>query len=70
MKDKLIDSLKDILEVDEINDNDNLEDYEMWDSLAKLALITTIEEIYNKSISEDTIDTFKKINDIYLFLEV
>lgn len=70
MKDKLLESLKDILEVDEINDSDNLEDYEMWDSLAKLALITTIEEIYNKSISEDSIDTFKTVNDIYLFLEI
>jgi len=44
--DKLIDLLKDILEVDIINYDDILTEYETWDSLTALSLIAAIGEEY------------------------
>jgi len=69
MRDELIESIKDILEVDQINMEDELESFEMWDSLAKLSLVTSIDEIFKKSINEEVVDEFKIVSDIFEYLQ-
>ena len=60
MKDKLIEQLKDILEVEdrEINLEDKFREYEEWDSLAFLSVIAMIDEEFDVVI--ETVD-FKKL---------
>jgi acyl carrier protein len=70
MRDELIESIKDILEVDQINMEDELESFEMWDSLAKLSLVTSIDEIFKKSINEEVVDEFKIVSDIFEYLQI
>lgn len=70
MRDELIESIKDILEVDQINMEDELESFEMWDSLAKLSLVTSIDEIFKKSINEEVVDEFKIVSDIFKYLQI
>lgn len=70
MRDELIESIKDILELDQINMEDELESFEMWDSLAKLSLVTSIDEIFKKSINEEVVDEFKIVSDIFKYLQI
>ena len=60
MKDKLIEQLKDILEIEdrEINLEDKFREYEEWDSLAFLSVIAMIDEEFDVVI--ETVD-FKKL---------
>lgn len=60
MKDKLIEQLKEILEVEdrEINLEDKFREYEEWDSLAYLSVIAMIDEEFDVVI--ETVD-FKKL---------
>lgn len=54
----------DILEIDSISDNDILEEFDMWDSLARLTLLAFIDKHYDINLFEDDIKDVKTIRDI------
>lgn len=62
--------LEDIMELDEgeLDINAVLEDFEEWDSLAKLSLMATIKRLYNNVISVEEIRNFVTVKDICDYL--
>jgi len=48
---KFEDGVAELLEVDSINEADELENFEAWDSLTSLSIIAFIDENYNISVS-------------------
>lgn len=53
--------LMDILEVDELNDDDLLEDFEAWDSLAILSIISVIGSDLRKTVGVSEIKGAKTV---------
>lgn len=56
--------MADILEVDSINDTDLLEDYDEWDSLARLSLQSFIDTQYKINLFQPDIADVKTLADI------
>ena len=62
--------LAEILEVEpqDIDLSKKFEDFETWDSLAALSLISLADTDYNKSVNRAKLLEFETINDFYNFL--
>ena len=54
----------DILEVESINDEDLLENYDEWDSLARLSLLSFIDTEYSVNLFQPDISGVKTLADI------
>ena len=66
---KFIDQMTEIFEVDEINLNDKLVDFDAWDSLTQLSIIALSEEEYGVTISANELieaDTIQGIKDLIM----
>lgn len=63
--------LADILEVDveDVVENKQLEDYETWDSVAVLSVIAVINEEFNRFPMADEIRAYKTVGDLMNALE-
>lgn len=57
----ILNSLKDILEVDAIDTSLRFEDFEAWDSLAVLTLISTLDSDYAITINRESLEKFENI---------
>jgi len=68
MKDELLTKIAEILEVDHVNINDNLKDFEEWDSLTALSIIALADSEYNKKLTNDLLKEFKTINHLVNFI--
>lgn len=60
---ELIEKLKDILEVDELNLQSKFSDYETWDSLSVLSVLALIDSTYHKQMTAKEVDGFATIGD-------
>lgn len=56
--------LEDILEVESVNIEDVLEDFDYWDSLAILSIISMASESYKKTLKASDIRECKTIGDL------
>lgn len=56
--------MADILEVDSVNDEDLLENYDEWDSLARLSLLSFIDTEYSINLFQPDIADVKTVADI------
>ena len=63
--------LEEIMDLDEgtLSVDDNLEDYEEWDSLSKLSLIAEVKKQFGKVLSTNNIRSFKTVQDICDYFE-
>ena len=63
---QLLELLEDVFEMDSeiMNLEDAFKDYESWDSLTLLALIATIHDEFDVSLSNNDIEELNTINDI------
>ena len=57
------------VELEEIQENVLLEDFEPWDSMSKLSLIVLMDDECGKELSGEQILEFKTIGDIIDFME-
>lgn len=66
MEEKLLDLLKDILEIEDrdIHLSDIFRDYEEWDSIANLTLIACIDEEFEVIISSNELKELHTVQDI------
>jgi len=66
MEEKLIEQLKDIMEIEdrEINFNDNFREYEEWDSLVNLSVIAMIDEEFDVVIDTNTYRKLVTVKDL------
>lgn len=53
--------LAEILEVELVSDNDNLEEFDLWDSLALLSIAAFIDANYNVQIGTDDFENIKTL---------
>lgn len=60
---ELIEKLKDILEVDELDVKQKFSDYENWDSFAILSLLALIDSTYHKQMTAEEVKAFATIED-------
>lgn len=56
--------LEDILDVETVNDKDALEEFDYWDSLAILSIISMASESYKKTFKAADIRECKTIGDL------
>ena len=56
--------LAEILEEETVNDTDVLEDFEYWDSLAILGIISMVSENYKKTFKAADIRTCETVGDL------
>ena len=68
MKEKLLKTLNEALEIETVNLDENLEDYDNWDSLTRLSLIALIDEHFEIQFSDKEFNEFKTGNDIQSFI--
>lgn len=57
------------VEIEEIQENVILEDFEPWDSMSKLSLIVLMDDECGKKLSGEQILEFNTIGDIIDFME-
>lgn len=56
--------MADILEVDSVSDDELLEENDMWDSLARLSLLSFIDKEYGVNLFQPDISDVKTVADI------
>lgn len=62
--------LKDILEVDSIVLDDNLDDFEAWDSLSVLSIIALLDSDYGVRITANQLEEFETVKEIVDYIEI
>ena len=68
MSEELKDALCEIFEIDEVKETDNLRDYEMWDSLAGLSIISLCDAKYGFTLSAATLKTLITVSDLAQYI--
>lgn len=64
MKEELLEKLAEILEEDTINETDELESFEEWDSLTTLSLIAMADSDYSVTLSNEVVEEFVTVKDV------
>ena len=60
---ELIEKLKDILELDELDVTKRLADYEQWDSLSTLLVISMLNSDYGITMTKEELNQFASIKE-------
>jgi acyl carrier protein len=61
--------IAELLEVDTVNDEDILEEFESWDSLTVLSIIAHVDENYKITISANDLNEAKNIGSLKRLIE-
>ena len=64
----LKEKLQDILEVEDLNMNSKFSDFEEWDSLTTLTLISVVDTDYGITLNKDILENFKSLNEFCEFI--
>lgn len=64
MKEELLEKLAEILEEDTINETDELESFDEWDSLTTLSLIAMADSDYSVTLSNEKVEEFVTVKDV------
>lgn len=64
----LKEKLKDILEVENLNMNSKFSDFEEWDSLTTLTLISVIDTDYGITLNKESLESFNNLNEFCEFI--
>ena len=60
----ILEKLSEILELEEVHAEDNLDEFELWDSLTILSIISMLDEDYSVNIDGDKLAEFKTVQEI------
>lgn len=69
MKEQALDKLREIFETSEINETDNLRDFEMWDSLAGLSIIAMADTLYGVTLPAVELKKIITVGELLAYLE-
>lgn len=61
---EILDKLAEILELDSVKVEDELDDFDLWDSLTILSIIAMLDEDYSVNIDGDKLAEFKTVQEI------
>ncbi len=68
MNDYLVDMAR-ILEVESVNEDDVLRDFELWDSLTVLAVLAFVDETYRVNVSALEMADVETLKDLHQLIE-
>lgn len=68
MNDYLVEMAR-ILEVESVNEDDVLRDFELWDSLTVLAVLAFVDETYRVNVSALEMADVETIKDLHQLIE-
>lgn len=64
-KEQFLNEIQDVLQRDDaVNENDNLSDYEEWDSLSKMAIMAFFDKRLGKKISLKELSELETVSDL------
>jgi len=61
--------LSEILEVDNVNPDDVLKDFENWDSLTILSLLATLDASYGVNLTTDALNQIKTVGELEVIVK-
>jgi acyl carrier protein len=67
MKDKFLETIKEALEVEdvEVKLEDRLEDFDSWDSISRLSLIALLDENFEVEVADAEFDETETVGDLF-----
>jgi acyl carrier protein len=67
METKFLEMITEVFEIEDktLTMDDNFRDYDEWDSLARLSLISEIDDVYDVVIEDEVFKTLLSLNDLY-----
>ena len=68
-KEKFLVDLAEILEEETVKESDVLADFEAWDSLSILSIISYVSETYKKQLKNDEIHSQETVEDLFSYIE-
>lgn len=71
METKFLEMITEVFEIEDktLAMEDNFRDYDQWDSLARLSLISEIDDVYDIVIEDEVFKTLLSLNDLYLEIQ-
>ena len=71
MKTKFLEMITEVFEIEDktLAMEDNFRDYDEWDSLARLSLISEIDDVYDIVIEDEVFKTLLSLNDLYVEIQ-
>jgi len=68
-KEKFLKDLAEILEEESVQEGDVLTDFEVWDSLSILSIISYVSENYKKQLKNEEIRSQKTVGDLFSYID-
>lgn len=68
-KEKFLEDLAGILEEESVQESDVLADFEAWDSLSILSIISYVSENYKKQLKNEEIRSQETVGDLFTYIE-
>lgn len=68
-KEKFLEELAEILEEDSVQESDVLADFEAWDSLSILSIISYVSENYKKQLKKEEIRSQETVGDLFSYID-
>lgn len=71
METKFLEMITDVFEIEDkmVTMTDTFRDYDEWDSLARLSLISEIDDVYDIIIEDEVFKTLLSLNDLYVEIQ-
>lgn len=69
MEQKVLDILKDVFDVEELDNTCSQENTSEWDSMAQLNIVAELEDAFDVSLEPEEIGTMKSFDDIICILK-
>ena len=67
-KEKFLEDLAEILEEESVRESDVLANFEAWDSLSILSIISYVSETYNKQLKNEEIRSQVTVGDLFTYI--
>ena len=67
-KEKFLEDLAEILEEESVQESDVLANFEAWDSLSILSIISYVSEAYNKQLKNEEIRSQVTVGDLFTYI--
>ena len=68
-KEKFLEDLAGILEEESVQESDVLADFEAWDSLSILSIISYVSENYKKQLKNEEIRSQETVGDLFTYID-
>jgi acyl carrier protein len=71
MKEKFLEAVKEALELEEenVSFDDNLADFDTWDSMSRLSLIALLDEHFEVEVSDAEFDDIDTVQELFNLVE-